>query len=66
MKLILASIVLAATGLLFSGCETDVSPDHNRPNAAERFHRGMRGEGQITQPDRSGDPLIRENTRVGY
>ncbi|MCE9610745.1 MAG: hypothetical protein K8R23_11175 [Chthoniobacter sp.] len=66
MKAILASIVLTGAGLLFSGCETDVPPDRNRPNAAEKFQRGVLGEGQLTQPDRSGDPLIRENTRVGY
>ncbi len=65
MKAILASIALAGAGLAFSGCETDVPPDQTKPNAAEKLGRGVTGHGTLTQPDRSADPLIRENTRVG-
>ena len=65
MKVILASIVLAGAGVLLSGCETDVAPDSTKPNPAEKFQRGVTGQGSLSQPDRSGDPVIRENTRVG-
>jgi len=60
MKAILASILLALGGLSFSGCESDVPPDP----APKRG--GPIGTGTLVQPDQSGDPLIRENTRVGY
>jgi hypothetical protein len=60
MKAIFASILLTAAGLLFSGCESDVPPDPNiKPG-------GPTGRGSLVQPDKSEDPLIRENTRVGY
>ena len=60
MKIFLASLLFATAGLLFSGCESDVPPD---PQAKRG---GPTGRGEIVQPDKSGDPLIRENTRVGY
>ena len=60
MKAILASILLASAGLSFSGCESDVPPD---PTAKRG---GPTGTGSLVQPDKSEDPLIRENTRVGY
>lgn len=60
MKAIFASLVLTLAGLLFSGCESDVPPD---PAAK---HGGFTDGGSIVQPDKSEDPLIRENTRVGY
>ena len=61
MKAIFASILLTLASLLFSGCESDVPPD---PAAR---HRGPGvGGGSLVQPDKSGDPLIREETRVGY
>ena len=66
MKAILASIALAGAGLAFSGCETDLPPDTTKPTPAEKFGRGVTGHGSISQPDRSEDPVIRENTRVGY
>lgn len=53
-------LLLAVAGLLFAGCETDVPPD-----PAEQ-RGGPLGRGEIVQPDKSEDPLIRENTRVGY
>lgn len=65
MKAILVSLVLAGAGLVFSGCETDVPPDTTKPNPAEKLGRGVTGHGTLTQPDRTGDPVIRENTRVG-
>ena len=60
MKVILASILLALAGLSFSGCESDVPPD---PAVK---HGGPIGRGSLVQPDKSEDPVIRENTRVGY
>ncbi len=60
MKAIFASILLTLAGLLFSGCESDVPPD-----PAVKIG-GPTGRGSILQPDKSEDPVIRENTRVGY
>lgn len=60
MKVILASVLLALASFCFSGCESDVPPDP----AAKRG--GPTGRGSLVQPDKSEDPLIRENTRVGY
>ncbi len=65
MKAILASIALAGAGLALSGCETDLPPDTSKPTAADKLGRGVTGGGTLVQPDRSEDPLIRENTRVG-
>ena len=66
MKAILASLALAGAGLAFSGCETDVPPDTSRLTPGEKLGRGVSGHGSLSQPDRSEDPVIRENTRVGY
>ena len=66
MKAILASILLAGAGLLLTGCETDMPHDTTKPNPAEKFQRGVTGHGTLSEPDRSADPVIRENTRVGY
>jgi len=63
MKALLATIFLASLCLGFAGCESDVPPARE---VGRRFERGVMGEGTLVQPDRSGDPLIRENTRVGY
>ena len=65
MKAILASIALAGAGLALTGCETDLPPDTTRPTPAEKIGRGVTGHGSISQPDRSEDPVIRENPRVG-
>ena len=63
MKAFLATIFLAGLGLAFTGCESDLPPDSS---VKRRFERGVVGEGTLVQPDRSEDPLIKENTRVGY
>jgi hypothetical protein len=63
MKAILAAIFLAATCCAFVGCESELPPN---PNVQKRFERGVIGDGTLTQPDKSNDPLIKEETRVGY
>jgi len=60
MKAIFASILLAAVSLSFTACESDVPPNPKVKRA------GPMGSGALVQPDNSEDPLIRENTRVGY
>lgn len=50
--------------LMLAGCESDLPPEPARvPN---KIQRGMTGQGTLYQPDRSSDPIIREDTRVGY
>ena len=61
MKAILASIFLA--GVCLTGCETDLPPTQDGVN---KFERGISGKGTLTQPDKSDDPIIKENTRAGY
>ncbi len=63
MKAIFATIVLASICLAFGACESDLPPD---PSVGNRFERGVVGQGTLVQPDRSEDPLINENSRVGY
>ena len=65
MKALVASLFLATAGILLTGCESDVPPNAADNNGAEKLKRGATGQGTIVQPDRSEDPLIREQTRVG-
>ena len=65
MKPIFAAILLASTSLIFSGCENDVPPDASTTTGPDKLRRGITGQGQVVQPDRSEDPLIREQSRVG-
>ena len=60
MKAILASVLIV---LGCVGCESDVPPAHD---AANKLERGLTGHGTVYQPDRSNDPMIREQSRVGY
>ena len=62
MKAILASIFLIGICLAFVGCETDMPPSQNGVNKIER---GISGKGSLTEPDKSDDPIIKENTRLG-
>lgn len=60
MKALLTLLLAVVASLTFTGCESDVPPDPNvKPG-------GPLGRGEIVQPDKTDDPLIRENTRVGY
>jgi hypothetical protein len=63
MKAIFATILLASICLGFAACESDLPP---ASEVGDRFERGVVGQGTLTQPDKSEDPLIKENTRVGY
>ncbi|HEX5177264.1 MAG TPA: hypothetical protein VFV83_09560 [Chthoniobacteraceae bacterium] len=60
MKAILASVLIV---LGCVGCESDVPPAQDATNKLER---GLTGHGTVYQPDRSNDPIIREQSRVGY
>jgi PBP1b-binding outer membrane lipoprotein LpoB len=53
------SLLLSGAALVLTGCESDVAP-------APRESQAGRVPGQLVQPDRSDDPVIQENTRVGY
>ena len=63
MRAILASILLIGASLALVGCESDMPPSQNHVNPLER---GISGQGTLTQPDKSDDPIIKENTRAGY
>ena len=65
MKAIAASLFLAAAGVFLTGCESDVPPSASDTTGAEKLKRGVTGQGALVQPDRSDDPLIREQSRVG-
>jgi hypothetical protein len=60
MKAILASILIVFGCV---GCESDVPPAEE---AGNKLERGLTGRGTVYQPDRSNDPIIREQSRVGY
>ena len=66
MKSIFAVLLLVIATLVLSGCESDVPPSGADEAAGEKLKRGVTGQGTIVQPDRSEDPVIREQTRVGY
>ncbi|EDY15854.1 hypothetical protein CfE428DRAFT_6619 [Chthoniobacter flavus Ellin428] len=66
MRAILASIFLVGACLALGGCESDVPPATNNNTGVTKFERGISGQGTLTQPDKSDDPIIKENTRAGY
>ena len=63
MRVFLASILLTGVWLALAGCESDMPPPHKCVNKLER---GIYGQGSLSQPDKSDDPIIKENTRAGY
>jgi hypothetical protein len=62
MKAIFCSITMVGAFFWLAGCESDVPPAHD---ASRKLERGLTGQGTLVQPDRSNDPMIREQTRVG-
>lgn len=62
MKAIFASVLLLIASLGLVGCESDVPPARDATN---KLQRGISGQGTVYQPDRSNDPVIREQSRVG-
>lgn len=66
MKAIIAASLFVASCLALSGCESDLPPDATSHSGPEKIRRGLTGQGALIQPDRSEDPLIREQSRVGY
>ncbi|MHA3775133.1 hypothetical protein ACXR0O_26725 [Verrucomicrobiota bacterium sgz303538] len=65
MKAFLAFLSAAIASVILVGCESDVAPDP-ASEAGRKLQRGVTGQGTLYQPDRTGDPMIREQTRVGY
>ncbi|MEP6667999.1 MAG: hypothetical protein ABJF10_02535 [Chthoniobacter sp.] len=64
MRAILALIFLTGACLALAGCESELPPTQN--NGVNKLERGISGQGALTQPDKSDDPIIKENTRAGY
>jgi hypothetical protein len=62
MKAIFCSITMAGAFFWLAGCESDVPPAQD---AGHKLERGLTGQGRLVQPDRSNDPMIREQSRVG-
>jgi hypothetical protein len=62
MRVLLALIFFVALGL--AGCESDVPPAQNS-RGTNPFERGVSGQGTLTQPDKTDDPLIKGGTPSG-
>jgi hypothetical protein len=65
MKAFLALLSLTGLCLALVGCESDVPPAPNGSNGVNTLERGISGQGTLSQPDKSSDPIIKESTRVG-
>ena len=48
MKTFLASLILITAVFVFAGCESDMPPN---PHEENPIQRGLRGDGQLVQPD---------------
>ncbi len=70
MKVFLIPLSAICLLLAFAGCESEIPADRTDPGIApsqvpNRVERGLSGQGTLYQPDRSSDPVIREESRVG-
>jgi hypothetical protein len=70
MKVFLISLSAIALLFAFQGCESELPPNGADPGIAPsqvpgRVQRGLSGQGTLYQPDRSSDPVINEQSRVG-
>ncbi|MDQ3623395.1 MAG: hypothetical protein M3463_13040 [Verrucomicrobiota bacterium] len=72
MKPVVVTLLLAGTSLLVIGCESDLPPEPTAPTAAKKLERGIRGQGTLTEANRSegpfdrSDPFVRESSRSRY
>ena len=64
MKAFALPLGALVAALFFAGCETDLPPEQSA--VPSKLQRGISGQGTLYQPDRTSDPIIREETRVGY
>lgn len=64
MKAFLALCAAVAISGAFSACESDLPRTPGEPTT--KFQRGITGQGTLYQQDQTGDPIIREQSRVGY
>jgi hypothetical protein len=65
MRAFLALIILSGVCLALVGCESELPPNPNPHPGFNKLERGISGQGALSQPDRSDDPIIKENTRAG-
>ena len=63
MKAISPLLLIVGACIGLCACESDVPPAQT---AGNKLERGLTGQGTVYQPDRSNDPIIREQSRVGY
>jgi hypothetical protein len=63
MRPFLALIFLSLACL--TGCESDLPPNPGSTDGVNMLQRGMTGQGTLTQPDTSNDPVIRGNPATG-
>lgn len=64
MKVPLMLLGVCAAALFLPACENDLPPAPSQ--VPSKLERGVTGQGTLYQPDRSNDPMIREESRVGY
>lgn len=64
MKVFLLMLSAVSALVLLPGCENDLPPAPSQLPA--KLERGVTGQGTLYQPDRTSDPMIREESRVGY
>jgi len=65
MRAFLALILFTGVCLAFAGCESELPPNPNATPGYTKLERGISGQGTLSEPDRSDDPIIKENTRGG-
>ena len=64
MKVSLFALSALASAFFLGGCEADLPPAPSQ--VPGKIERGLSGQGTLYQPDRTSDPVIREESRVGY
>lgn len=64
MKVFALPLGALLAALLLASCENDLPAQQSQ--VPGQLQRGISGQGTLYQPDRTSDPIIREETRVGY